>query len=147
MRLEDAVAVAPTLLDVAFAKAGARTEIAVRSRIEHFDVGRGVLVDHRRFRRQRLLGRERSGHLLVIDDDRCSRVPRDRFGVGGNRGHRLSHITHPAFGQGVLVLDERAHAPIVIKIVAGDDRADAGYRPSRRQIVTPDAGVSVRTLK
>ena len=146
-RFENQVALAPAAFDIAFLKTGARTKIGVRSRVEYLDVIGGVFVNDRGVRRKRLLRRERRRQFLVGHLDRGGGCARQRFGLGGDGGHRLADIADLSLGQRMLVLDERAHAPMLLQIVAGDDRVHARHGGGLRDVVADDARMRVRALQ
>jgi hypothetical protein len=47
----------------------------------------------------------------------------------------------------MLVLDERAHAPVLLQVVAGDDRVHTRHGGGLRDVVADDARMRVRALQ
>ncbi len=85
--------------------------------------------------------------FFIVDLDQPRREPRRRFGFGRHRRDRLADIAHLALGDGVLVLDEGAHAMPFAEILAGDDGVHAGHRQRFAEIVALDAGMGVRAAE
>jgi hypothetical protein len=146
-RLDDGVAAGPRRVDVAAAELGARAQVAVGAGVEDLDVFRRALVDQRRAGCERRRRIDDRSQLFVVDPDQARGLARDRLAVGGHRGDDLADVAHLALGERRLVLDEGAHPVALVEIVAGDDRAHAGQRAGRAQVIAADAGVRVRALQ
>ena len=144
--LEHDVRLAKSPLDVALGELGAGAQVALAAGIEDLEVLLDPFVDVHAGG-ERFLGREQRRQLLVIDADRLRRGARDRLGVGGDRSDGLADVAHLALRQGVLVLDEGAHAIGLREVVPGDDRVHARHRERLGEVVAADARVRERALQ
>ena len=143
--LEHAVRARERGLDVAVRPASVGAEVGQGRALrvhERARVLRGVVVDERSVRRERLGDVEDGGQLLVLDLDERERLVRRVRRLRGDGGDALADEAHLVDGEDGQVAHEAPDPVGALR--AGEDGTDAGHALGGGGVDAHDAGVGVR---